>query len=466
MSVREYIGARYVPVFADPIQWDNTLSYEPLTVVMNLGTSYVSRQSVPAGIAIDNETYWVRWADYNAQLEEYIRQVQTYSASINALNVALPIADFDAETTVKDALDGLNALLPASAFDSVNTVDARFDTIEANSWVITDRIADANVTTSKIADANVTTEKLASTIQSKLKSEQLILIGDSWFNPAVTTRHLREYVAQKLSISTVYNEAYGGSGFFAVAGHTFIDQANAIIANTSIDKNRKTKIIVLGGTNDYSSTTNATLYINAINTIYDAFAAVFTDFEMQVFFMQGAVNRTYPYGLIKDVCAGVTKCKVNNAAWPVSFNKFVDNLHLDGAGEKEFSDYIASCFGVGDFKPRTVQIGIATQMNAINNIVSIGNVRFAWDENTCIVWTYMQFNASANAGAWNNYIDVDFPIPIRMTSAGISYSKAFTLGGAGGINIAIPSEFNRIGLRNHDALNASTYVGNILWAIN
>ncbi len=93
MSVREYIGARYVPIFADPIQWDSTLSYEPLTVVMNLGTSYVSRQSVPSGIAIDNETYWLRWADYNAEIEEYIRQVQQYSRQSDTLNNALPIAN-------------------------------------------------------------------------------------------------------------------------------------------------------------------------------------------------------------------------------------------------------------------------------------------------------------------------------------------------------------------------------------
>ena len=33
MAVTQYIGARYVPLFADPMHWDSTRTYEPLTVV-------------------------------------------------------------------------------------------------------------------------------------------------------------------------------------------------------------------------------------------------------------------------------------------------------------------------------------------------------------------------------------------------------------------------------------------------
>ena len=139
MSVREYIGARYVPVFSDPIQWDPTLVYEPLTVVMNLGASYVSRKSVPAGIQIDNTEYWILWADYNAQLQHYIDEVNTFDGRIDTIEDALPIANFDA----------------------VNTVDARFDTIESDEWVTTQRIDDDAVTTAKITDEAVTSAKLA-----------------------------------------------------------------------------------------------------------------------------------------------------------------------------------------------------------------------------------------------------------------------------------------------------------------
>ena len=82
MSVREYIGARYVPLFADPIDWDSTKTYEPLTVVYNQGNSYTSRQYVPAGIDISNDTYWARTGNYNAQIEQYRSEVATFNGRI------------------------------------------------------------------------------------------------------------------------------------------------------------------------------------------------------------------------------------------------------------------------------------------------------------------------------------------------------------------------------------------------
>lgn len=64
-----YKGLRYVPVFADPIEWNSGNSYEAFTIVMHEGNSYTSKQSVPVGIDIANETFWVKTFDFNAQLE-------------------------------------------------------------------------------------------------------------------------------------------------------------------------------------------------------------------------------------------------------------------------------------------------------------------------------------------------------------------------------------------------------------
>lgn len=60
-----------MPLFADPIDWDNTKTYEPLTIVYHQGNSYTSRQSVPAGVDITNTTYWALTGNYNAQIEQY-----------------------------------------------------------------------------------------------------------------------------------------------------------------------------------------------------------------------------------------------------------------------------------------------------------------------------------------------------------------------------------------------------------
>lgn len=84
MSVKEYIGARYIPLFADPIEWDSTTAYEPFTVVKSQGSSYISRQYVPEGIAITNTAYWILWADFNAQIEQYRQEVQRFDDRITA----------------------------------------------------------------------------------------------------------------------------------------------------------------------------------------------------------------------------------------------------------------------------------------------------------------------------------------------------------------------------------------------
>lgn len=91
MAVTQYIGARYVPLFADPIAWDSTKEYEPLTIVTYQGNSYTSRQAVPRGIAISNEDFWALTGDYNAQIEQYRREVREYDDRINALNTAIDL---------------------------------------------------------------------------------------------------------------------------------------------------------------------------------------------------------------------------------------------------------------------------------------------------------------------------------------------------------------------------------------
>ena len=93
MPTRQYIGARYVPKFADPIAWDNAVAYEPLTIVTYLGTSYTSKKAVPVGTAITNTEYWVATGNYNAQVEEYVEEVQTLAGRVDDIDT--DIAQFN-----------------------------------------------------------------------------------------------------------------------------------------------------------------------------------------------------------------------------------------------------------------------------------------------------------------------------------------------------------------------------------
>lgn len=83
-KVRVYKGSRYIPKFADPLQWDANTAYEHLTVVYSCGRTYISKVDVPTGSPLpkypklQNE-WWATYADYNAQLEMYREEVRTFS---------------------------------------------------------------------------------------------------------------------------------------------------------------------------------------------------------------------------------------------------------------------------------------------------------------------------------------------------------------------------------------------------
>ena len=84
MATRQYVGARYVPKFAEPIVWDIATGYEALTIVTYNNTSYTSKKPVPAGTPITNSEYWVATGNYNAQVEQYRQEVERLAEKIYA----------------------------------------------------------------------------------------------------------------------------------------------------------------------------------------------------------------------------------------------------------------------------------------------------------------------------------------------------------------------------------------------
>ena len=74
--VKQYIGARYVPVFDGEYNPEKT--YEPLTIVTYLNNSYTSKKTVPAGTLPSNSEYWALTGNYNAQVEQYRQEVEQY----------------------------------------------------------------------------------------------------------------------------------------------------------------------------------------------------------------------------------------------------------------------------------------------------------------------------------------------------------------------------------------------------
>ena len=278
MSVREYIGARYVPLFASPLEWDQTKTYEPLTIVLYQGNSFTSRQYVPAGIGIDNTAYWAQTGNYNAQVEQYRAEVETYdnritenATDIGDLESALPKSNFDSTNTVKkyvdDADTAIEALLPATSFDSTNTVkkyvDAAdtaieallpatsFDSTNTVKKYVDDAITDIGALLPSTAfDSTDTVKKYVDDSIAAYDSRltELVIFGDSWSDASVTDSIYGALVGAKLGL-TVHNYAQNGAHYTSSSSNLLVQLA-AFNADTSYDKSKIAFFVMTYGVND------------------------------------------------------------------------------------------------------------------------------------------------------------------------------------------------------------------------
>lgn len=147
---RQYIGARYVPVFANPIEWDNLRSYEALTIVTYQGTSYTSKKNVPVGVNLDNKEYWVATGNYNEQVEIYRREVSEIKEKLDEVNSYLSVEYFKGKniTIIGDSISD-NATYPPNwtvhFTDKINKIGGSVNNIAVNgssfgSWAQTNNI--------------------------------------------------------------------------------------------------------------------------------------------------------------------------------------------------------------------------------------------------------------------------------------------------------------------------------------
>ena len=245
MSVREFIGARYVPIFVG--EWDKTRTYEPLMVVTYQGASYTSRQYVPADIEITNESYWVLSANYNAQVEAYRQEVRDI----------LPYDETPTEGSTKGVTsDGIKkAISDAIAAETTRAMGAEKANSDAIAAETTRATNKENDNASDIAILNATTY-----------SPVMVVIGDSFSvnGYATVTKPWWQYVADSLRC-TPQCYARGSSGF-TIAGNSFGDQLDT--ANTNIsDKHSVKYVFVYGGINDVNNNATYDSISSGVSTV-------------------------------------------------------------------------------------------------------------------------------------------------------------------------------------------------------
>lgn len=172
-GVTQYIGARYVPLFADPIEWDKTRAYEPLTIVLYQGNSFTTRQYTPADIDINNDAFWAETGNYNAQIELYRKEVRTLDARI---------------TAAQSAADDANA----KAAGAANAVVTERDRATAAEKAIADSITAVADSITAVADAaayvNVVSKGVDNTGRQDAAAvlNELIKTGGQFYLPAGT----------------------------------------------------------------------------------------------------------------------------------------------------------------------------------------------------------------------------------------------------------------------------------------
>lgn len=142
----QYVGARYVPKFADPIEWDTERGYESLTIVTYKGESYTSKCPVPPGIDIKNTRYWALTGAYNAQVEEYKNQVKDLSEQVTGF--ASDNKEFREKIT---QYDKDNAEMKNSVASTVARVDALAERVDNADAAISDLQAGQTQTVKDIA---------------------------------------------------------------------------------------------------------------------------------------------------------------------------------------------------------------------------------------------------------------------------------------------------------------------------
>ena len=329
-GVRQYVGARYVPVFADPLEWSGTIGYEPLTVVLHEGNSYTSRQSVPVGIDIGNTAYWAETGNYNAQIEAYRQEVLAYDGRITANANAIAAETQARESEVAGAMADIEAETQAR-INGDNELALRIDSLSKQTPVQAENGRNA------------------------------VFIGDSFMAPTTSYPQKLAYFTAQLMGWTMYNYAYGGSGWVDEAGASmnFYHQIQKAARQISIPVADVDYIVIGGGFNDWNDPTPLTykqLYSAAVQTIKEA-RIQFPNAQIiaiPMMFRNYGVD-THMHDLYSAIIAGIAASGVavkvikDAYMWQLGF-KNVDGVHPTTELYRIMSQYVASKVMGGDVK--------------------------------------------------------------------------------------------------------------------
>lgn len=128
MALSRYVGARYVPKFADPVNWSADKTYEALEIVTYNDVSYTSKKPVPSNQTPpdQNTEYWVLTGNYNS---DYAAFKNTISDKV-AKNTA-DISDLKSNTATDAVVKQLRTDVDKNTND-IKTINSTLSTHGTN----------------------------------------------------------------------------------------------------------------------------------------------------------------------------------------------------------------------------------------------------------------------------------------------------------------------------------------------
>lgn len=154
--MRQSIGARYVPKFAEPSEWTPTRTYEPLTIVTYYENSYTSKKNVPQGVDIGNREYWALTGSLNGAIRECLTEINNIKLDISKLKdlKIVNVKDFGAKGDgVTDDTDAIQNAINSKEYISVflpqgNYKVTRTITVHHNTRIVGEGVKITTITAS------------------------------------------------------------------------------------------------------------------------------------------------------------------------------------------------------------------------------------------------------------------------------------------------------------------------------
>lgn len=304
MAYRQYIGARYVPLYAG--DWDGTRNYEPLTIVTDAnGNSYTSMKDVPAGTPLNDRNYWILTSSFSGAVEQLRRNVNTIQSDVDALQNDVSVIQ-----------------------TNVTTLDGRVATVEKE------------------------------VKKAKKNGRKFICIGDSFSMGYIPTGSgytsdpngwaikARDILGEDCYIWNYMNPPAGYTGSTGFTSSLkFLRMLQYIVENDVADTSTITDVVVFGGSNDKA---NANAIPEAIDEFMQYVRAKLPNASVKIGVLgTGAVKdhgvvRGYSYA---TMCGAELVVDLINLMCDPQF--LIDGTHLTSNGYEYYVNYILEAMFTG-----------------------------------------------------------------------------------------------------------------------